>query len=172
MFAGRDGPGLAWVVCMGRKEAKRSAHTRNFVHFKLHSLISSHRGLSHAHSELDPAETPRAWHTRVTCCRALVPHAASVVRIVSRSPTQSLHPSLSSFARLALLSPACLPRVDAVAQLAERAAAHASAGSVVRTRKTFLIANSRNGESTNHYQSATHSAAAASMISPARCDSG
>lgn len=162
------------VGCLhGQKRSKtQCTHTRNFVHFKLHS-ISSHRGLSHAHSELDPAETPRAWHTRVTCCRALVPHAASVVRIVSRSPTQSLHvKSLSSFACLALLSPACLPRVDAVAQLAERAAAHASAGSVVRTRKTFLIANSRNGESTNHYQSATHSAAAASMISPARCDSG
>lgn len=165
----------AWRGLFAWAQMKQNAvHTpRNFVHFKLHSLISSHRGLSHAHSELDPAETPRAWHTRVTCCRALVPHAASVVRIVSRSPTQSLHvKSLSSFACLALLSPACLPRVDAVAQLAERAAAHASAGSVVRTRKTFLIANSRNGESTNHYQSATHSAAAASMISPARCDSG
>lgn len=112
MVAGRDGPGLAWVVCMGRKEAKRSAHTRNFVHFKLHSLISieySHRGLSHAHSELDPAETPRAWHTRVTCCRALVPHAASVVRIVSRSsPTQSLHVQ-PFFFRLPCAAFTCLP---------------------------------------------------------------
>ena len=93
----------AWRGLFAWAEKKQNAvctRPRNFVHFKLHSLISSHRGLSHAHSELDPAETPRAWHTRVTCCRALVPHAASVVRIVSRSPTQSLH--VTAF----LLSPA------------------------------------------------------------------
>lgn len=97
------------VGCLhGQKRSKtQCTHTRNFVHFKLHS-ISSHRGLSHAHSELDPAETPRAWHTRVTCCRALVPHAASVVRIVSRSPTQSLHVQ-PFFFRLPCAAFTCLP---------------------------------------------------------------
>lgn len=100
----------AWRGLFAWAQMKQNAvHTpRNFVHFKLHSLISSHRGLSHAHSELDPAETPRAWHTRVTCCRALVPHAASVVRIVSRSPTQSLHVQ-PFFFRLPCAAFTCLP---------------------------------------------------------------